>query len=174
MKSFQAESTAFDPDHLTALSRHRKTDEASQDIGVVLREKWFDQVTAYYTPIFGNGRAVTRSISHPVFNSSLRISPICRYLQPMIPPERFDISPPDWGILRRSRCVHMFPSNKRFDILPFLTRIFFLKLFGLEGPNKFLEKNRQAGAQSGDPGPSLTIQDFFSKSYSWFYMQRIS
>ena len=27
------------------------------------------------------------------------------YLQPMIPPKRFDIFPPDWEILRRSRCV---------------------------------------------------------------------
>ena len=25
------------------------------------------------------------------------------YLQPLIPPKRFDISPPDWGMLRRSR-----------------------------------------------------------------------
>ena len=30
------------------------------------------------------------------------------YLQPMIPPKRFDIFPPDWGILRRSRCVQIF------------------------------------------------------------------
>ena len=31
------------------------------------------------------------------------------YLQPMIPPtKRFDISPPDWGMLRRSRCVQIF------------------------------------------------------------------
>ena len=30
------------------------------------------------------------------------------YLQPMIPPKRFDIFPPDWGMLRRSRCVHIF------------------------------------------------------------------
>ena len=29
-------------------------------------------------------------------------------LQPMIPPKRFDISPPDWGMLRRSRCVQIF------------------------------------------------------------------
>ena len=27
------------------------------------------------------------------------------YLQPMIPSKRFDISPPDWGMLRRSRSV---------------------------------------------------------------------
>ena len=26
----------------------------------------------------------------------------------MIPPKRFDISHPDWGMLRRSRCVQMF------------------------------------------------------------------
>ena len=31
------------------------------------------------------------------------------YLQPLIPPKRFDIfSPPDWGMLRRSRCVLIF------------------------------------------------------------------
>ena len=29
-------------------------------------------------------------------------------LQPMIPPKRFDIFPPDWGMLRRSRCVRTF------------------------------------------------------------------
>ena len=29
-------------------------------------------------------------------------------LQPMIPPKRFDIFPPDLGMLRRSRCVHIF------------------------------------------------------------------
>ena len=30
------------------------------------------------------------------------------YLQPMIPPKRFDILPPDWGMLRRSRRVLIF------------------------------------------------------------------
>ena len=29
-------------------------------------------------------------------------------LQPMIPPKHFDIFPPDWGMLRRSRCVQIF------------------------------------------------------------------
>ena len=29
-------------------------------------------------------------------------------LQPMIPPKRFDIFPPDWGMLRRSRSVQIF------------------------------------------------------------------
>ena len=27
------------------------------------------------------------------------------YLPPMIPPKRFEIFSPDWGMLRRSRCV---------------------------------------------------------------------
>ena len=31
-----------------------------------------------------------------------------RILQPMIPPKRFDMFPPDWGMLRRSRCVQVF------------------------------------------------------------------
>ena len=30
------------------------------------------------------------------------------YLQPMIPPKRFDIFPPDWGMLRRFRRVQIF------------------------------------------------------------------
>ena len=38
---------------------------------MVLREMWFDQVTAY-APTFGNDRAMTSFISHSVFNSSLR------------------------------------------------------------------------------------------------------
>ena len=35
-------------------------------------------------------------------------------LQPMIPPyKRFDIFPPDWGMLRRSRRVQMFLETTR-------------------------------------------------------------
>ena len=45
---------------------------------MVLRERSFDQVTAY-APTFGNGRAVTSSVSHSVFNSSLLSSLICCY-----------------------------------------------------------------------------------------------
>ena len=29
-------------------------------------------------------------------------------LQPMIPPKRFDIFSPDWGMLRRFRCAQIF------------------------------------------------------------------
>ena len=51
---------------------------------MVLREISFDQVTAY-VPTFGNGRAMTSFISHPIFNSSLRFPPIwcwTRFLSP--------------------------------------------------------------------------------------------
>ena len=34
-------------------------------------------------------------------------------LQPMIPPKRFDIFPPDWGMLRRSRRVLIFLETPR-------------------------------------------------------------
>ena len=33
------------------------------------------------------------------------------YLQPMVPPKRVDICPPDWGMLRRPRCVQIFLLN---------------------------------------------------------------
>ena len=36
------------------------------------------------------------------------------YLQPMIPPKRFDIFLPDWGMLRRSRCVQIFLETTLF------------------------------------------------------------
>ena len=29
------------------------------------------------------------------------------YFQLLIPPKRFDIFPPDWGTLRRSRCIQI-------------------------------------------------------------------
>ena len=30
------------------------------------------------------------------------------YFQLLIPPKRFDFFPPDWGMLRRSRCIQIF------------------------------------------------------------------
>ena len=32
----------------------------------------------------------------------------CLSLQPMIPPKLFDTFPPDWGMLRKSRCINIF------------------------------------------------------------------
>ena len=43
---------------------------------------------------------------------------------------------------------------------------FFQELFGLEGSKLSLKIS--SGAQSEDLEPSLTIQEFFSKKYSWF------
>ena len=46
---------------------------------------------------------------------------------------------------------------------------FFPRNFGVGGVTKFPWKI-SSGAQSEDLGPSLTIQEFFSRKYSWFYM----
>ena len=43
------------------------------------------------------------------------------YLQPMVPPKRFDISPPDWGMLRRSRCVQIFLQTFTVIVVVLLT-----------------------------------------------------
>ena len=36
----------------------------------------------------------------------------------MIPPKRFDISPPDWGILRRSRRIQIILKTKKKKFAP--------------------------------------------------------
>ena len=38
-------------------------------------------------------------------------------LQPIIPPKRFGIPPPDWGMLRRSRCVQGFLYARAINIM---------------------------------------------------------
>ena len=70
LKSFQPgiDSIQFDPDHLTALIRHKITVEAFEDIGVVLRERSFSQVTVYAPTSVKNGPAITSYISHSVFH----------------------------------------------------------------------------------------------------------
>ena len=45
----------------------------------------------------------------------------------------------------------------------------FPRNFGVGGVTKFPWKI-SSGAQSEDLGPSLTIQELFSRKYSWFYM----
>ena len=45
----------------------------------------------------------------------------------------------------------------------------FPRNFGAGGIIKFPWKI-SSGAQSEDLGPSLTIQEVFSRKYSWFYM----
>ena len=49
----------------------------------------------------------------------------------------------------------------------------FPRIFGVGGVKTFPWKI-SSGSQSEDLGPSLTIQEFFSRKYSGFYMQRIS
>ena len=51
-------------------------------------------------------------------------------------------------------------------VRPFFTRIFFKNYLGWRGPKISLKIS--SGAQSENLEPSLTIQEFFSKKYSWF------
>ena len=51
---------------------------------------------------------LTQSMLLPSGNPFKSHKIFCIYLQPMVPPKRFDIFPPDWGMLRRSRCVQIF------------------------------------------------------------------
>ena len=69
------------------------------------------------------------------------------------------------------KCGNIYFPKYFMAVRPFLTRIFFQELFWLEG-SKYFQTN-SSGAQSEDLGPSLTIQDFFSKKYPWYYMQRM-
>ena len=41
----------------------------------------------------------------------------------MIPPKRFDISPPDWGMLRRSRCLQISLTFPPLPVPPFFVRV---------------------------------------------------
>ena len=53
----------------------------------------------------------------------------------------------------------------------FLRGFFFKNYLGWRGQTISLKIS--SGAQSEDLEPSRTIEEFFSKKYSWFYMQRM-
>ena len=69
------------------------------------------------------------------------------------------------------KCGNIYFPKYFMAVRPFFTRIFFQELFGLKGSNISLKIS--SGAQSENLELSLTIQEFFSKQYSWFYMQRM-
>ena len=69
------------------------------------------------------------------------------------------------------KCGNIYFPKYFMAVRPFFTRICFQELFGLEGSKKILKIS--SGAQSEDLEPPLMIQEFFSKKYSWFYMQRM-
>ena len=64
------------------------------------------------------------------------------------------------------KCGNIYFPKYFMAVRPFLTRIFFQELFGLEGSNISLKK--PSGAQSEDLEPSLTIQEFFQKNFPGF------
>ena len=70
------------------------------------------------------------------------------------------------------KCGNIYFPKYFMAVRPFLTKIFFQELFGLEGSKSFLEKFRQVHNLKIS-GRLLRSKSFFSKKYSWFYMQRM-
>ena len=69
------------------------------------------------------------------------------------------------------KCGNIYFPKYFMAVRPFFTRIFFRNYLGWRG--KKISSKISSGAQSENLEPSLTIQEFFSKKYSWFYMQRM-
>ena len=70
------------------------------------------------------------------------------------------------------KCGDIYFPKYFMAVRPFLTRIFFQELFGLEGSKNFLEKFRQVHNLKIS-NRLLRSKSFFAKKYSWFYMQRM-
>ena len=70
------------------------------------------------------------------------------------------------------KCGDIYFPNFFMAVRPFLTRIFFQELFGLEGSNNILQKFRQVHNLNILNRP-LRSKSFFQKKYSWFYMQQM-
>ena len=70
------------------------------------------------------------------------------------------------------KCGNIYFPKYFMAVRPFFTGIFFQELFGLEGSKKFFEKFRQVHNLKIS-NRLLRSKSFFSKKYSWFYMQRM-
>ena len=66
------------------------------------------------------------------------------------------------------KCGNIYFPKYFMTVRPFFTRIF-SSIIWVGG----VKNQISSGAQSEDLEPSLTIQEFFSKKYSLFYMQRM-
>ena len=64
------------------------------------------------------------------------------------------------------KCGNIYFPKYFMAVRPFFTRIVFKNYLGWRGPKLSLKIS--SGAQSENFEPSLTIQEFFSKKYSWF------
>ena len=64
------------------------------------------------------------------------------------------------------KCGNIYFPKYFMAVRPFFTRNFFKNYLGCRGPKISLKI--PSGAQSENLEPSLTIQEFFSKKYSWF------
>ena len=70
------------------------------------------------------------------------------YLQATISPKRFDIFPPDWGMLGRSRCVHIFLQTGGIGIDSSGWRP--IRRMYARSSNNFNNKQRQSSCQRSD------------------------
>ena len=64
------------------------------------------------------------------------------------------------------KCGNIYFPKYFMAVRPFLRGIFCKNYLGWRGQNASLKIS--SGAQSENLEPSLTIQEFFSKKYSWF------
>ena len=64
------------------------------------------------------------------------------------------------------KCGNIYFPKYFMAVRPFLRGFFFNNYLGWRGPKISLKIS--SGAQSENLEPSLTIQEFFSKKYSWF------
>ena len=64
------------------------------------------------------------------------------------------------------KCGNVYFPKYFMAVRPFFTSNFFKNYLGWRG--KKLSLKISSGAQSENLEPSLTIQEFFSKKYSWF------
>ena len=70
------------------------------------------------------------------------------------------------------KCGNIYFPKYFMAVRPFLRGFFFKNYLGWRGQKNSFKIS--SGAQSENLEPSLlTIQEFFSKKYSWFYMQRM-
>ena len=66
------------------------------------------------------------------------------------------------------KCGNIYFPKYFMAVRPFFTRNFFKNYLGWRGPKLSLKISSSENLE-----PSLTIQEFFSKKHSWFYMQRM-
>ena len=110
--SLSGHANAYRWRSLPRLHRHRASKPQGGSERVLPWQVTMDQLIFASLPTPTIGRKWATSFFGLVTNTlNVKNKRLSLYLQPMIPPKRFDIFPPNWGMLRRSRCVQIFLLN---------------------------------------------------------------